>query len=54
MQFNLISNALLSLKYIYRIRRCLVPPQNDRHFAKLGGGGLDKGDFYFPQIYIKN
>ena len=34
------------------IRRCLVPPLNDRHFAKLGGG-LDKGDFYFPQIYIK-
>ena len=29
-------------------------PQNDRHFAKLGGGGLDKGDFYFKQIYIKN
>ena len=30
------------------------PPLNDRNFAKLGGGGLDKGDFYFPQIYIKN
>ena len=30
----------------YRIRRCLVPPKNYRHFAKLGGG-LDKGDFYF-------
>ena len=36
----------------YRIRRCLVP-LNDRHFAKLGGG-LDKGDFYFINICIKN
>ena len=34
----------------YRIRRFLVP-LNDRHFAKLGGG-LDKCDFYFSQIYI--
>ena len=38
----------------YRIRRCLVPPLNDRDFVKLGGGGLDNGDFYFPQIYKKN
>ena len=30
----------------------LSSPQNDRHFAKLGGG-LDKGDFYFKQIYIQ-
>ena len=37
---------------IYVIRRCLVP-LNDRHFTKLGEG-LDKGDFYFRQIYLKN
>ena len=36
---------------IYRIRRFRVP-LNDHHFAKLGGG-LDKDDFYFKQIYIK-
>ena len=39
-------------KSCYRIRRCLVP-LNDRHFAKPGGG-LDKGYFYFKQIYILN
>ena len=37
----------------YRIRRCLVPHLNDRDFAKLGGGGLDKGDFYFPIFTFK-
>ena len=31
----------------------LSSPLNDRHFFKLAGG-LDKGDFYFIQIYIKN
>ena len=35
----------------YRIRRCLVP-LNDCDFANLGGG-LEKGDFYFKQIFIK-
>ena len=38
---------------VYHIRRCLVPPINDRDFAKLRGGGLDKGDFYFRQTYLK-
>ena len=28
-----------------------IPP-NDRHFVKLGGG-LDKGDFYFPNLHKK-
>ena len=30
----------------------LSSPLNDYHFAKLGGG-LDKADFYFINIYIK-
>ena len=30
----------------------LSSPLNDHHFTKLGEG-LDKGDFYFHQIYIK-
>ena len=30
----------------------VVKPLKDRHYAKLGGG-VDKGDFYLNQIYIK-
>ena len=39
---------MLILKIKYRIRRCLVP-LNDQHFPKFVRG-LDNGDFYF----IKN
>ena len=31
-----IYEFVIFLELLYRIRRCLVP-QNDRHFAKLGG-----------------
>ena len=40
------------LDNIYRIRRCLVPPLNDRHFAKLGGETRQRW-FLFSLIYIK-
>ena len=61
---NLILMINLSVEELWFVRWCALyrmfipystlssPPQNDRHFAKLRGG-LDKGDFYFPQIYIK-
>ena len=46
-----MSFKINSVVFIYnRIRHCLVP-LNDRHFAILEGG-LDKGDFYFINIYI--
>ena len=40
-------------EYDYRIRRCLVPPKTTVTLPN-SEGGLDKGDFYFKQIYIKN
>ena len=37
----------------YRIRHCLVPPKTTVTLPNSEVWGLDKGDFYFHQIYKK-
>ena len=59
--FGLSMNLWKVSNFFYRNQILIIPystlssppPLNDRYFAKLGGGGLDKGDFYFPKFTFK-